>query len=148
MYIYNNETIYVADSLNHRIVVWIDNLSNGQVVAGGNGAGDRDDQLNNPTNVIADKKDDCLTICDYGNRRVVKWSRQNGTCGETIISNIGCSGLIMDNNGYIYVSNLDKHEVRRWNLGDTYETIVAGGHGQGSRLDQLSSPFYIFVNET
>jgi hypothetical protein len=45
------------------------------------------------------------------------------------------------------VSDLDKHEVRRWNLGDTYETIVAGDHRQRSRLDQLNSPFYIFVND-
>ncbi|CAF4644509.1 unnamed protein product, partial [Rotaria sp. Silwood2] len=30
---------------------------------------------------------------------------------------------------------------------DTCETVVAGGHGQGNRLDQLDSPGYIFVDK-
>ena len=31
------------------------------------------DQLNRPTDVIVDKKNDSLIICDQGNRRVVRW---------------------------------------------------------------------------
>ncbi len=44
------------------------------------------------------------------------------------------------NDGYLYVSNCEKHGVRRWKMGETERTIVAGGNGQGNRLDQLDTP--------
>ncbi|CAF1481119.1 unnamed protein product [Rotaria sp. Silwood1] len=105
----DEHTMYIADTFNHRIIEWKYGATNGQVVAGGNGAGNRMDQLNVPTDVIIDKENDCLIICDQGNSRV--------------------------------------HEVRRWRIGDSYGIVVAGGHGQGHRLDQLNSPCYIFVDQ-
>ncbi|CAF4386747.1 unnamed protein product, partial [Rotaria sordida] len=44
--------------------------TNGQVVAGGNGEGNRLDQLDRPTDVLIDKETDSLIICDLANRRV------------------------------------------------------------------------------
>ncbi len=60
----------------------------GQMLAGGNGQGNRNDQLDSPYNVIVDKKNDNFIIADSYNQRVVQWSRRNGTSGQTIISNI------------------------------------------------------------
>jgi sugar lactone lactonase YvrE len=139
--------MYIADHSNHRIVQWNSRATSGQVVAGGNGQGIRDDQLTYPTDVVVDKDSDSLIICDGGNRRVVRWPRQNGIHGQIIISDIDCYGLAMDNNGYLYVSDSAKHEVRRWRIGATSGTVVAGGNGQGSRLSQLSAPTYIFVDQ-
>ncbi len=119
----------------------------GRIVAGGNGQGNRNDQLYWPTKVIVDKENDSLIICDFGNRRVVRWPRRNGRSGETLISNIHCWDLIMDNDGYLYVSDTEKDEVRRWKMGETNGTIIAGGNGQGNRLDQLNYPYYIFIDE-
>ncbi len=147
MYVDDNQNVYVADRLNHRIMEWKSGATSGRVVAGGNGAGIRNDQLNYPTNVIVDKQNDCLFICDRTNKRIVRWPRQNGTSGETIISNICCWDLTIDNEGYLYVSDVSKHEVRRYKIGDTNGIIVAGGNGQGNRLDQLSQPYYIFVDQ-
>jgi sugar lactone lactonase YvrE len=149
VYIDDDQTIYVADYANHRIVEWKNGATSGQVVAGGNGAGNRNDQLSRPINVIVDKENDSLIICDYDNLRVVRWPRRNGRSGETIISNVGCWGLTMDNDGYLYVSDFKKHEVRRWKIGETNapSTVVAGGNGGGSRLDQLNGPSYIFVHQ-
>jgi sugar lactone lactonase YvrE len=143
----NGQTIYVADYGNHRILEWKSGATSGKVVAGGNGRGNRNDQLNDPTDVVVDNETDCLIICDYGNKRVVRWPRQNGTSGETLISNIDCSSLAMDNNGHLYVSDYTKHEVRRWKIGDANGVVVAGGNGAGNRLDQLSQPNYIFVDQ-
>ncbi len=147
MFIDDDQTIYIADTFNHRIVEWKSDANNGQIVAGGNGQGNRNDQLNYPTKVIVDKENDSLIICDCKNRRVVRWPRRNGRSGETLISNIDCYDLIMDNNGYLYVSDDKKHEARRWKMGETNGTIVAGGNGQGNRLDQLNGPRYIFTDE-
>ncbi|CAF1418416.1 unnamed protein product [Adineta steineri] len=142
-----HQTIYIADCCNHRIVEWKYGAKNGQVVAGGNGKGNRSDQLNHPTDVIVDKKNDSLIVCDWGNSRVLRWSRQNGTNGKTIISNIHCNGLTMDNNGDLYVSDCKENEVKRWKQGGTEETVVAGGNEKGNHLNQLNWPTYIFVDE-
>jgi sugar lactone lactonase YvrE len=137
----------VADYSNHRIVEWKRDTTIGQVVAGENGQGNQNNQLNGPTDVIVNKKNDCLIICDYRNKRVVKWPRRNGTSGETIISKVSCIGLFMDNDENIYVSDYRKHEVRRWQIGNTNGTVVAGGNGAGKRLDQLNHPYCIFVDQ-
>jgi sugar lactone lactonase YvrE len=147
MFIDDDQTIYVADTKNHRIVEWKRNAINGQTVAGGNGQGYRNDQLHGPTKVIIDKKNNSLIICDRGNRRVVRWPRRNGRSGEILISNISCHDLIMDNDGYLYVSDPNKYEVRRWKMEEMEGTIVAGGNGRGNGLDQLNGPYYICIDE-
>ncbi|CAF4263791.1 unnamed protein product, partial [Rotaria magnacalcarata] len=131
---------------NHRIVEWKSGATSVQVVAGGNGLGSGDHQLSNPRDVIVDKETDTLIICDRSNRRVVRWPRRNGTSGETIISNIYCVGLTMDENGSLYVVDTGNDEVRRYKKGESQGTVVADGNGHGNRLDQLSYPTYVFVD--
>ncbi|CAF1442660.1 unnamed protein product [Rotaria sordida] len=122
--------------------------TNGQVVAGGNGEGNRLDQLNSPSDVLIDKETDSLIICDWLNRRVVRWYRRSGTTqGEILIDNISCWGLAMDDQRYLYISDRDKHELRRYQIGDKNGTIVAGGNGKGAGLNQLNEPTYIFVDQ-
>ncbi|CAF0825655.1 unnamed protein product [Adineta steineri] len=143
----DHQTIYIADFYNHRIVEWKYRAKNGQVVVGRNGKGSRSDQLNFPTGVIVDKKNDSIIICDCGNKRVVQWPRQKGKNGDTIISDIDCRGLTVDKNGDLYVSDWKKNEVRRLKQGETEGTIVAGGNGEGNNLSQFCYPTYIFVDE-
>jgi sugar lactone lactonase YvrE len=145
--IVDDQTIYVADTMNHRIVEWKIGAASGQVIAGGNGQGNQNNQLHFPTAVIVDKETDSLIICDCSNKRVVRWPRRNGTNGETILSNIASYGLTMDSYGYLYVSDYNRHEVKRWKIGETNGTVIAGGNGQGNRLDQLSNPFDVFVDQ-
>ncbi|CAF1599270.1 unnamed protein product, partial [Adineta ricciae] len=148
MCIDGNQTIYVADYGNHRVVEWKKGATTGRIVAGGNGEGNRNDQLYRPTSVVADEKTDSLIISDFNNRRIMQWSRQNGTSGQAIISNVTSYGIAMDSEGYLYVSDLDKREVRRWKIGDkSAGEVVAGGNGKGYRLDQLSSPCGVFVDK-
>ncbi|CAF1368685.1 unnamed protein product [Rotaria sp. Silwood1] len=146
LYVDDDLMIYIADQWNHRIVEWKSGATNGKVVAGGNGAGNRPNQLNLPHDVIVDKESDSLIISDTGNGRVVRWPHRNGTQGETIIANIACRGLTMDDNGCLYVIDAEKHGVRRYTIGYNPETVVAVGNGEGDRLDQLSNPYYVFVD--
>ncbi|CAF1305042.1 unnamed protein product, partial [Rotaria sordida] len=122
--------------------------TNGQVGAGGHGKGNQLNQLNGPTDVLVDKETDSLIICDRWNRRVVRWSRRSGTTqGEILIDNIACRGLAMDDQGYLYISDIEEHEVRRYQIEDKNGTLVAGGNGQGAGLNQLNSLTYIFVDQ-
>lgn len=145
----NDQTIAIADSWNHRIIQYKRGDTNGQVVAGGNGNGSRLDQLNNPTDVLIDEQTNSLIIADKGNRRVVQWSRRSGTKqGELLIENIECFALTMDEQRNLYISDHEKQEVRRYKIdrGDKTGTVVAGGNGQGSRLNQLYTPANLVVD--
>ncbi|CAF4699956.1 unnamed protein product [Rotaria magnacalcarata] len=148
LFVDDDQTVVIADEGNHRIMQWKKgDTMNGQVVAGGNGQGNRLNQLNWPTDVLIDKETDSLIICDQGNRRVVRWSRFSGTTqAEILIDNIDCWGLAMDEHRYLYVSDTKKHEVRRYQLGDNNGTLVAGGSGKGNGTNQLKDPYYLFVD--
>lgn len=147
IYADDDETIYIADTENHRIMKWENGAKNGQIVAGGNGRGNHSDQLDSPTDVILDEETNSLIVCDSGNKRVVQWSLENATSGVIIISNILCYGLAMDNEGYLYVSDYERHEITRWQVGNTSGIVIAGGNGKGNRSDQLNSPRNIFINQ-
>ncbi len=125
---------------------WKFDVKSGKVAAGGNGRGNQSNQLNQPMDVIFDQSHEFLIISDWGNRRVVQWPRKNGKSGQTIISNVDCSRLTMDSNGDLYISEPEKSRVKRWTIGDTYGTIVAGGNHRGDQLNQLDEPIYIFVD--
>ncbi|CAF0934765.1 unnamed protein product [Adineta steineri] len=145
IFIDKNKNILTADYLNHRIVEWKYDAKEGQIIAGENGNGDRIDQLQAPTDVIVDQQNHSIIIADKGNRRVIQWVNQNQ---QILISNIDCSGLVMDKYGFLYVSDLKKNEVRRWKMGEYNEGfVVAGGNGQGDQLNQLNVPTSIFVDE-
>ncbi|CAF4349416.1 unnamed protein product [Rotaria socialis] len=148
LFVDDDQTVVIADYRNHRIVQWKNgNTTNGQVVAGDKVKGSGLHQLNFPTDVLIDNETDSLIICDYVNRRVVRWSRRSGTTkGEILINNINCYGLSMDEQRYLYVSDDGKHEVRRYQLGEKNGTLVVGGNGQGDGLNQLNEPTYLFVD--
>ena len=144
----DNQSIVIADYMNHRIVEWKIGASNGKVTAGGQGRGNRLDQLDHPTDVLIDKETNSLLIADRRNRRVFRWSRrQETTQGEIIVDNVECARLAMDHQRYLYVSDAAKHEVRRYTIGDKNGIVVAVGNGQGNQLNQLNFPTYLFVDE-
>ena len=149
LYVDEDQTLFIADTSNHRIVEWKKGDESGRVVAGGNGEGNGLNQLNRPLDVLLDKESDTLIIADRENRRVMRWSRQNGTEeGEILIDNVRCKGLAMDKERNLYVSDDEKHEVRMYRMGEKGEgTLVAGGNGEGNGLNQLKDPYFIFVDE-
>ncbi|CAF2639431.1 unnamed protein product [Rotaria sp. Silwood2] len=142
VYVDDDQTVYIANTNNHRIVAWKPGATSGQVVAGGNRQGNRSNQLNQPTNVMIDREADSFIICDCGNVRVMLWLRRRQRGGETIIKNIACWGLTLDDHRFLYVCDCEKHEVRRYRIGETDGIVVAGGN----ELNQLKSPMRVFVD--
>ncbi|CAF3488925.1 unnamed protein product, partial [Rotaria sp. Silwood2] len=135
LYVDDDQTVYIADCANNRIVEWKCGATTGRVVVGGNGKGNYSDQLYCPTDLIIDKERNSLIICDYRHERVVRWSRQNGKNGETIISNVRCYGLTMNDDRFLSIVDYDKHEVKRVRMRENQETVVADGNRCGNRLD-------------
>jgi len=146
MYIDDDETIYITEAQKSRVIELKSNIMNFSVVAGGDGNGIN--QLSDPVDIIVDKKTDSIIICDMGNRQISRWSRQNTTNGDIIISDLLCNSLAMDDKGYLYVTEWFKWEVRRWEIGvNNKSTIVAGGNGAGNDLRQFSQPMFMFVDK-
>ncbi|UJR24477.1 hypothetical protein I4U23_005852, partial [Adineta vaga] len=149
IFVDENKNIFIADCDNHRIFGWKCDEKQGQIIAGGNGEGERIDQLNCPSDVIVDQQNHSIIIADRGNRRVMRWSRDQKQ--QILIQNVDCWGLTMDQHGFIYVSDWKKNEVRKWKLEKINEnkegTLVAGGNGKGNQRNQFNFPMFIFVDK-
>ncbi|CAF1398881.1 unnamed protein product [Didymodactylos carnosus] len=120
IYVDYEESIYIADSLNHRIMKWVKNGLEGEVVAGGNGRGYDENQLNTPNSVFVDR-DGTIFITDTQNDRIVRWSK--GGKSGSVIEGAGVWGsqpiqvscptdLAFDSNGSLYVSEGDHSRVQ------------------------------------
>ena len=143
----DDQSMYISDALNHRVLQWSFDATIGVVVAGGNGKGAQIDQLNYPTDAILYKQKQSLIICDSNNKRVMKWSRINIIDRQILISFIHCYGLAIDNIENLYVSDYEFHIVKRWKHGEAFGTKVAGGNGGGTNVNQLFDPRFIFVDQ-
>ncbi|CAF1687101.1 unnamed protein product, partial [Adineta ricciae] len=67
-----DQSIYIADYGNHRIVRWKTGATSGVIVAGNNDFRNQMEQLHNPTDVLLDKDKNFLIICDSAYQRVVR----------------------------------------------------------------------------
>jgi hypothetical protein len=145
LFVDSHNAIYIADSLNHRIIKWKEGALEGQVVAGGNGRGNQESQLSYPTAVFVDRQEN-IYIADNENNRIQKW-QVNGKSGKTIIGQFGrgdrlnqidnCWGLYVDKNYNVYVSERSNNRVTKW----------LQGAQSGQLVVQIQTPISIHVHE-
>ncbi|CAF1013599.1 unnamed protein product [Adineta steineri] len=150
IFIDNDKSIYIADSLNHRIVKWTTNSNTGQIVGGGNGKGNKNNQLYNPTNIIYDEKNNSFIISD------VRRYKQGDKKGELVaggngkgknVNQLNCPYYIfIDEYFSLYISDHDNNRVMKWKKDAKEGIIVAGGNGEGNSLKQLSYPYGVIVD--
>jgi sugar lactone lactonase YvrE len=89
------------------------------------------------------------------NYRIQKWVN-GATNGSTVAGNgmpgsglnqvYDCSGLIVDTNGNIYLSDATLHRVTKWAPNATTGVLIAGTGTAGSNVTQLNSPKGIWVD--
>ena len=145
LFVNKYQFLYVADSFKHRIMKFTHDAIIPQKIVSKNRSACGPDYLCEPSDIIYDYQSKSFLISDYQNRRVLRWFQKNNTCAETIIEGSGYYGLAMDDEGFLYVSDTKRHEVRRYRSGDHDGIVVAGGNGSGSNVNQLHHPTYIFV---
>lgn len=144
---WKTNTVFVADYSNHRIVSSRVGENKQLIVVQGQEFGDSINQLNCPSDLIIDYGTNCMLICDFGNKRIVKWPLDDTlTSGESFIKNVCCYGLAMSESGIIYVTDIIYHAVREFQPGSTVGIVVAGGNGAGNGLHQLNQPHYIALD--
>jgi len=131
--------VFVADSANNRVVHWAIGASEGVVVAGGKGPGNKTDQLHCPRGVALDGSG-ALLVADTLNHRVMRYSnplqppagcaRSRAKRGEVVAGGCGQGQkfnqlnqpncIAVDADGTLYIADTGNHRVMRWHLQEQY----------------------------
>jgi hypothetical protein len=147
----DGDALIIVDNSNGRVMKWEQGASSGQVVAGGNGVGNRTDQLALPRYVTIDNEG-TLFITEYTNKRVVQW-KKGAQNGEIIISNISANGITLGpmqgENQYLFVGDWLEARILKFNKNGTDGgQVVVGGKGAGASLEQLATRKCIFIGDS
>ncbi|CAF1406285.1 unnamed protein product [Adineta steineri] len=153
-----NQYFYVTDDENSRIQRY-------SVNNGGDRAGttvyklddspvpspwDPSDRRNRPSALCIDSRDNIYIAEMYAPRRILRISPDGRA--TTVIDPRNsilqsCSGIYVDRNGNIYVSDWQQSAVLKFDQNGQNGEIVAGGNGYGHEPNQLYHPMGIFVTE-
>ncbi|CAF0751719.1 unnamed protein product [Adineta steineri] len=124
IFIDEDQSIYVSDQNNHRVMKWRKGAKEGTVVAGGNGKGENLNQLSSPDGVVVDDLDR-IYVADFGNNRVIRWCEGKEE-GEIVVGGNGeenqlnqlngpC-GLSFDGEGNLYVADYSAHRIQKFEI--------------------------------
>jgi sugar lactone lactonase YvrE len=114
IFVDQNYSIYVSDHTNHRVMKWLQNATEGIIVAGGNSDGVDLVHLNSPMGVFVDRSGH-VYVADVGEVRIMRWLK-GASKGSVILGGKGFGGqpnqfnvpygLTFDGEGSIYVSDV------------------------------------------
>ncbi|CAF4380371.1 unnamed protein product [Rotaria socialis] len=142
--------IYVADTVNQRVVRYLPGASSGTVVAGGNGQGSNNYQLNYPTGLYYDNSTNSLVIANAGGNNIIRWvigasnwtllaGSPNGTIGSTSTLLYYPVCVTFDLYGNMYVADTYNHRIQFFASGSQTGTTIAGVVGVQGRSSKYSS---------
>ncbi|CAF1020026.1 unnamed protein product [Adineta steineri] len=124
IFVDDDQSVYVSDFNNDRVIKWRKDAKDGKVVAGGNGQGRNLNQLSCPQGVIVDDLDQ-IYVADSVNNRVMRWSEGKEE-GEVVVGEKGkgnqpnqlnCPfGLSFDNEGNLYVVDCWNHRIEKFKI--------------------------------
>ncbi|CAF3557895.1 unnamed protein product [Adineta steineri] len=124
IFVDEEQSVYISDQNNNRVVKWRKDAKKGTIVAGGNGKGERLNQLSSPQGVIVDHFGQ-IYVADFCNHRIVRW-REGKKEGEIIVGGNGKGnqsnqlnvpmGLSFDNEGNLYAADRDNHRIEKFEI--------------------------------
>ena len=126
----------------------------GKIVAGGNGRGGSNNQLNDPLGVFV-TSDGTVYAGTSDNPKVTRWAPGDtiGTVvaggngwGNNLNQLSGVWGVYVAANNDVYVTDHNNHRVMKWASGATQGVVVAGGNGEGEAANQLRWPTGVYVD--
>ncbi|CAF3523115.1 unnamed protein product [Rotaria socialis] len=144
--------LYIADTNNHRIMCYVIGVSSGTVVAGGNGQGTLNTQLNTPIGLHLDAPSNSLYIANANSNNIIKWvvnastwtliaGAPNGQSGSTSTFLNNPYNFIFDPSGNLYVADTNNHRIQLFLSGQFNGTTIAGVTAlSGSATNKFDSP--------
>jgi hypothetical protein len=125
--------IYVADYNNNRIQKWAPGATSGTTVAGGNGAGSGDNQLNRPFGVFVDGSAN-VYVADLANNRIQKWA-PGAASGTTVAGGNGAGSganqldlpfsVFVDGSANVYVADRANNRIQKFSPPPTLTGLSA-----------------------
>ncbi|CAF0820253.1 unnamed protein product [Adineta steineri] len=121
IFVDKEQSVYVLDFHNNRVMKWRKGAKAGRIVAGGNGQGGNLNQLSYPTGVIVDDLGQ-IYVADWGNHRVIRWCEGKEE-GEIVVNGNGKGnqldgprGLSFDDEGNLYVADCCNHRIEKFEI--------------------------------
>ncbi|CAF1471112.1 unnamed protein product [Adineta steineri] len=124
IFVDEEQSVYVSDCNNHRVMKWRIDATEGIVVAGGNGEGGNPNQLSSPEAVSINGLGQ-IYVANYGNHRVMRWCEGNAE-GEIVVGRNdqgdqgnqlnGPSGLCFDDEGNLYVADHYNDRIQKFEI--------------------------------
>ncbi|CAF1362744.1 unnamed protein product [Adineta steineri] len=124
MFVDEEQSVYVSDRNNHRVMKWRKDAREGIVVAGGNGEGGNLNQLSLPHGVVVDDLGQ-IYVADWGNHRIMRWCEGKEE-GEIVVGGNGVEnqsnqmhghcGLSFDDEGNLYAAADLNHRIQKFEI--------------------------------
>ncbi|CAF3618097.1 unnamed protein product [Rotaria sp. Silwood1] len=154
----NTRTLYISDSLNHRVMRYLAGAAVGAVIAGGAGAGNANNQLNFPTGIYFDQTSNSLIIANRNNHNIVRWvigaatrtvlaGSAAGAPGGTAALLRNPDGVTLDSAKNLYVADTGNNRIQLFKVGQTNGITIAGVPGlPNANPSSLRSPSAVKVD--
>ncbi|CAF1108234.1 unnamed protein product [Adineta ricciae] len=140
IFIDKNNTIYIADRANSRVLIWVDgNIMPMKSISS---------NVASPYALFLTTEGAIYVDSDNSTGRVDKWS-MNATSGVHVLYICSkCYNLFVDTNNNLYCSMSEQHQVIKKSLKSISNAyiIVAGTGVPGNDLNRLNRPWGIFIN--
>nr|ACD54714.1 NHL repeat containing hypothetical protein RRC374-like protein [Adineta vaga] len=150
-----DESIYVSDYNNNRVIKLQEGSLVGTTIAGTGIAGNSAGQLKIPLDLFVDSSSN-IYVVDNDNYRVMLWRKNatvgikvagSGSQGSTASTFREPNGITVDSMGNVYVSDFTTHRVMKWAVNATFGTMVAGTGVSGNSTDQVYQPAGLYFDE-
>ncbi|CAF1114226.1 unnamed protein product [Adineta steineri] len=141
IFIDTNNTIYVADRSDNRIVIWLKGSTTpARNISGG---------LNGPYPLFVTDNDDVYVDNSYANYRIDKWAWNTTNSVPAMYVCSQCYGIFVDINNMLYCSMYAYHQVIYKSLTqnlNVWTTVAGVSNTAGSTSTTLNNPCAIFVD--
>ncbi|CAF1361472.1 unnamed protein product [Adineta steineri] len=124
IFVDEDQSVYVSDRHNHRVMKWSKGAIRGRIVAGGNGVGKNLNQLSSPQGVIVDHVGQ-IYVADSRNHRLMRWREGKEEGGIVVVENgegsqsnrlNGARGITFDDKGNLYVVGSANHRIKKFKI--------------------------------
>ncbi|CAF1521649.1 unnamed protein product [Adineta steineri] len=124
IFVDEDQSVYISDQNNNRVMKWKKGAKEGTIVAGGNGQGRNRNQLHHPQGIIVDHFGQ-IYVADFCNHRVMRWCEGEEE-GEIVVGGNGKGnqsnqlnvpmGLSFDDEGNLYVVDYLNHRIEKFEI--------------------------------
>ncbi|CAM4910088.1 unnamed protein product [Rotaria socialis] len=123
LFVDQDQSVFVPDASNYRVVKWMVGVHEGMIVAGSHGLGDEANQTTWPTSAIADKI--CTAyVAEWGNHRITYWFKdyKSGIAilgderGKEAYQLAFPTSLTFGRQGNLYVADLGNNRIQMFTI--------------------------------